>query len=429
MADIQIQLSAADGAYIGRMRHGALAIIADAEQAAQDRNLSKRSALSAVLREHLEEAGFDIDQKELGDAVTKLDAARRGEKVVRIDVEVWRASKDVGRINEGIELDTVRSFSKRMGSMTPKTDSTQVISFFEVERKYPDYDARAWYERLVGLDQQKNDLLVKLEMLLYPDKVETWSRKHHGNRVLKICELERNLVPLILFEGDVGTGKTALAETIGDALARKAGGKGKVHLLKINTQVRGTGLVGEMSDLIAQAFTQAEARARSLKGEPLLLLMDEADALAASRDTQQMHHEDKAGLNTLLQRLNNLRLTRLPLAVIFITNRPDALDPAIRRRAALTLSFPRPSDEVRGEIIKTSVPELSLKSAQLAELVRLTSEKEPKNKGVPFTSSDITDRLLTAALREAYTQNRALRHEDILDQARLLEPSPRMGTT
>jgi AAA+ superfamily predicted ATPase len=408
------------------MRKGALAIISDAEQAAHDRHLSKRTALSVVLREHLEEVGVEIDDKELADAAGKLDAARRGERMLRIDVEVKRA-KDNGHIS-GADHKTGVDIAKKTGHMTAKTDTSQVISFFEVERKYPDENAWAWYERLVGLDQQKNDLLIKLEMLLYPEKVAAWSRKHHGNRVLQICELERNLVPLLLFEGDVGTGKTALAETVGDALARKAGGKGHVHLLKINTQIRGTGLVGEMSDLIAQAFVQAEARAKALKGEPLLLLMDEADALAASRDTQQMHHEDKAGLNTLLQRLNNLRLTRLPLAVIFITNRPDALDPAIRRRAALSLNFPRPSDEVRAEIIKTSLPELSLKPTQIAEVVRLTSEKEPKNKGVPFTSSDITDRLLTSALREAYTHNRALRFEDILDQARRLAPSPRMGT-
>ena len=421
MADISIQLSAAGGEYLGRLRHGALAIIAKAEQAAHDRHLSKRSALSVVLREHLEAAGFEFDDKQLAAAASKLDAARHGEKVVRIDIEGCR-ERGNGRIDGDADNNTGKH------GMTAKTDTNQVVSFFEVERKYPDENARKWYERLVGLDRQKNELLVKLEMLLYPEKVEAWSRKHHANRVLHLCELERNVVPLILFEGDVGTGKTAVAETIGDALARKAGGKSHVHLLKINTQIRGTGLVGEMSDLIAQAFVHAEARARSLKGEPLLLLMDEADALATSRDTQQMHHEDKAGLNTLLQRLNNLRLTRLPLAVIFITNRPDALDPAIRRRAALKLSFPRPSDEVRTEIIKTSLPELSLKGDEVAELVRLTGEQEPKNRGIPFTSSDITDRLLTAALREAYTHDRKLRYEDILDQARTIEPSPRMGT-
>lgn len=427
MADIPVQLSTAEGEYLGKLRQGALAIITNAEDIARARHLSKRNARSVALREHLEEAGFEIDDKELGDAANKLDSARRGEKVVRIEVEV-RRSQD-GHGNHGVGKKTVNDADNKTGPMTGKSDTSQVISFFEVERKYPDDNARAWYERLVGLDEQKHDLLIKLEMLLYPDKVEAWSRKHHGNRVLQLCELERNLVPLILFEGDVGTGKTAIAETIGDALARKAGGRSHVHLLKINTQIRGTGLVGEMSDLIAQAFVQAEARAKALRGEPLLLLMDEADALAASRDTQQMHHEDKAGLNTLLQRLNNLRLTRLPIAVIFITNRPDALDPAIRRRAALSLNFPRPNDEVRAEIIKSSVPELSLKQAQIAELVKLTSEREPKNKRIQFTSSDITDRLLPSALREAYTHDRALRFEDLLEQAHRLEPSPRMGTT
>jgi AAA+ superfamily predicted ATPase len=177
-------------------------------------------------------------------------------------------------------------------------------------------------EHSPGLDDHKEKLLLELEMLLYPERLERWSKRHHGGVVLKLCERTRNRVPLILFEGDVGTGKTALAETIGDALARRLNA-GKVHLLKINTQVRGTGLVGEMTDLIVQAFTQAEARARVLKGEPVLLLLDEADALAASRDAQQMHHEDKAGLNTLLQRLDNLRPTRLPIAALFMGSEYD----------------------------------------------------------------------------------------------------------
>ena len=67
----------------------------------------------------------------------------------------------------------------------------------------------------------------------------------------------------MLLEGDVGCGKTVLAETVGDALAERT--SQKVHLLKVNTQVRGAGMVGEMSDsLIVQAFTQAELRADSL---------------------------------------------------------------------------------------------------------------------------------------------------------------------
>ncbi len=90
-----------------------------------------------------------------------------------------------------------------------------------------------------------------------------------------------------------------------------------------------------------------------------------------------MHHEDKAGLNTLLQRLDNLRLTRLPIAALFITNRPDALDPAVRRRAALDLHFERPGDGIRAHIILTSIPELKPGRTEIAELVRLTSTGDP----------------------------------------------------
>src|SRR5260370_16277128 len=102
----------------------------------------------------------------------------------------------------------------------------------------------------------------------------------------------------------------------------------------MNTQVRGSGLVGEMSDLIVQAFAQAELRAEQLRG-PLLLLIDEADALAAKREEQHMHHEDKAGLNTLLQRVDNLRWTKVQMVVIFVPNRFLALHSAVRPRVSL----------------------------------------------------------------------------------------------
>jgi AAA+ superfamily predicted ATPase len=427
MAEVFVQLTGPGGESLGRLRQGASALIAEAEQVAREQRLTKRTALAAVLRGHLEDAGYPAGEPELSAAAADLDSVRRGERLSSVQVTVGAAD---GAHRAGSHpAEKKQDSPRKVIPMSANANRSQVVSFFEVERTYPNKEAHEWYKRLVGIDEHKERLLVELEILLYPERLEAWSRKHHGRHVLHICELQRNRVPLVLLEGDVGTGKTALAETIGDALARQAGGKKHAHLLKINTQIRGTGQVGEMSDLIAQAFAQAEARARSLGGEPVLLLIDEADALAATRDTQQMHHEDKAGLNTVLQRLDNLRMAKLPLAVIFITNRPDALDPAVRRRAALRLTFDRPNDQARAELFKTSVPELHLKQDQLEELVSLTGEREEKNDGVPFTASDITDRLLPGALREAYGADRELRYEDLLEQARRIKPTPRMGTT
>lgn len=422
MADVPVLLVGPTGEPLGRLRGGALSLIARAEETAREQNLSKRTALPAVLQETLENAGYSVGEEALAAALQTLDALRRGQNVEVIRVEVRKA---VGVSTNGspTSADQAQRVGRR-GTPAPMT-SPEVTRYFEAERSYPHPEARAWYERLVGLDGHKEQMLVELEMLLYPERLKRWSKEHHDGQVLRLAELYGSRVPLVLLEGDVGTGKTALAETIGDALARSV--DGNVRLLKVNTQVRGTGQVGEMSDMIVQAFSEAERRASSAEGGPVLLLLDEADALAASRDAQQMHHEDKAGLNTLLQRLDNLRLRQLPLVAIFITNRPEALDPAVRRRAALVLRFERPSDAIRGEIISSFIPELNLMGKQLAELVRLTGSDASKNDGVSFTASDLTDRLLPGALRAAYRDGRALTPEDLLGQARAITPTPPFG--
>jgi AAA+ superfamily predicted ATPase len=159
----------------------------------------------------------------------------------------------------------------------------------------------------------------------------------------------------------------------------------------------------------------------------VIVLIDEADALAAKRTDQNMHHEDKAGLNTLLQRIDGLRISKRRIAVIFITNRPDALDPAIRRRSALRLSFGRPGEEMLGNLFRESLPELELNPRQIKSLVALTGHDAKKKYDATFTASDVTDRLIPAALRDAYAEDRPLKAEDLLRHAETMEPTPLMA--
>ncbi len=143
---------------------------------------------------------------------------------------------------------------------------------------------------------------------------------------------------------------------------------------------------------------------------------------------KQMHHEDKGWSKHAPPAVLNLRLTRLPIAVFFITNRPEALDPGIRRRTALTLRFERPNEVFRPEILRSAVPELKLLETHLAKLIRLTGEMEKKNRGIPFTASDLTDRLLPAALRAAFAANRPLIADDLVSQAaEALSATPSFG--
>lgn len=415
-----INLVGPDDEPVARLRSAAIELIEEAEQLARDRHLTKPECLPIVLREHIERAGFTAADADVERGAAQLEAVRHGKRVPAIDVKV---------LNEhaaGKASADARPAAAGRTPMQTRKGQGGAIQFFELEREYPDDDAREWYDELIGLDDHKRRLLVELELLLYPERVEAWSRKHHRG-VIHLSGLLRRRAPLVLLEGDVGCGKSALAETIGDALARRNGGQ-KVQLLKINTQVRGSGHVGEMTDLIVQAFAQAEHRADTLRGRPVLLLIDEADALAAKRVDQHMHHEDKAGMNTLLQRIDNLRLGHRRLAVIFITNRPDALDPAVHRRAALRLTFGRPGDDARAAIFRRSLPELGLSEKNVQELVRQTGPGAKKNKGAGFTASDITDRLLPSALREAYLADEPITAEGLIAVAADMRPSPRMDS-
>lgn len=415
---VAINLVGRDGEPLARLLSSADEMIEEAEALALERDLSKAECLPIVLRENIGRAGYAAEDADIDRAIALLEAVRKGRRMSSIDVKATAsdASGEAGADGHPAAGGTKLMQSRKAHSGT--------IQFFELEREYPDDNAREWYDGLVGLDEQKRRLLVELELLLYPERVEAWSRKNHRG-VIALCGMLHRRVPLVLLEGDVGCGKTALAETVGDALARRNSGQ-KVHLLKINTQVRGSGHVGEMTDLIVQAFAQAEHRADTFRGQPVLLLIDEADALAAKRVDQHMHHEDKAGMNTLLQRIDNLRTGKRRLAVIFITNRPDALDPAVHRRAALRLTFVRPDDEARAAIFRRALPELKLSDKNVQELVRQTGPGAKKNNGVGFTASDITDRLLPSALREAYSQNQPITAESLIVLATEMQPSPRM---
>jgi SpoVK/Ycf46/Vps4 family AAA+-type ATPase len=408
----KLHLTSPEGATLHVLPGTAEQLLAAAEEHARQHRLSKTSYFPVAVREAIQEAGYQVSDAEVRSAMDRLDAVRRGQPVDVVPIRATRRSTTDGLPASG---------GRKERSMPTKT--TPHARFFESERTFPDPHARAWYDRLVGLDDQKRELLLELELLLYPDRLAAWSRAQHGTQ-LQACEIMASRAPLVLLEGDVGCGKTVLAETVGDALAERT--DSRVHLLKVNTQVRGTGMVGEMTELIVQAFTQAEHHADSVRGEPVLLLIDEADALAARRTDQHMHHEDKAGLNTLLQRIDGLRLSRRRIAVLFITNRPDALDPAIRRRAALRLTFLRPSDEVRAELFRRSLPELNLPQRTVAELVALTGNGAKHKSPASFTTSDITDRLLPAALRQAYAEKRRLTADDLVQHAKTMLPTPLM---
>jgi SpoVK/Ycf46/Vps4 family AAA+-type ATPase len=273
---------------------------------------------------------------------------------------------------------------------------------FERRHTFPDPYAQQRLKRLVGLDDKITRLTKALSLLVNPAGLDNWERKHHaGSKVL--LDLLRARPPLVILAGDVGSGKTELAETVGDAVARQE--DIDITLLPMSLSSRGQGRVGEMTQLVAAAFDYTIAEAEKLRGSSrargaVILLIDEADALAQSRESAQMHHEDRAGVNALIRGVSRIANARLPAAVIMCTNRLTALDPAVKRRAADILLFERPNDEQRRFLLSHALGDAGFGRADIEALVQLTGPLKGRDYG--FTFSDITQRLLPAIVLDAY---------------------------
>jgi AAA+ superfamily predicted ATPase len=176
-----------------------------------------------------------------------------------------------------------------------------------------------------------------------------------------------------------------------------------------------------MTRLIGTAFDTIIAEARANRGRrPLILVIDEADALAQSREASQMHHEDRAGVNALIRGISQIAAEELAVLVIMCTNRGDALDPAIRRRAAAEFDFSRPDDSQRGAVLARIFDGVTLSEGEIATLVRLTG---PNGRGYGFTYSDLTDRLVASTCLAAYP-DQPVTAQMIISQVKANPPTP-----
>lgn len=268
---------------------------------------------------------------------------------------------------------------------------------------YPDVDPRERLARLVGIDDQKRRLARILAVLVNPAGLRSWAERHHPGADRLLGTVLRR-PPLVVLAGDVGSGKTELAETIGDAVARQEGID--ITLLPMSLSARGQGRVGEMTQLVTAAFDYTIAEASKLKRTSgkaqggIILLVDEADALAQSREATQMHHEDRAGVNAFIRGVDQIANRQIPAAVIMCTNRLGALDPAVRRRAADILVFDRPGVDQRRAVLAEPLESLGFSAGQIDGLVAATGPRDGRDYG--FTYSDLTQRLLPSLVLDAY---------------------------
>jgi SpoVK/Ycf46/Vps4 family AAA+-type ATPase len=293
---------------------------------------------------------------------------------------------------------------------------------FDEVIELPDPDMQGQFERLVGIDAVKELLLKEGRLLLNPALLDEWSQSQHGS-TLPCVRMFQERPPLILFSGDVGTGKTTLANSFGDPIARSE--RIKVTVLRLSLMTRGRGAVGEMTQLISRAFAEVESLGGPGKhtgkkpGSAVILVIDEADALAESRATEQMHHEDRAGVNALIRGIDRLSQKRLPILVVLCTNRHEAMDPAVLRRAAVHHRFGRPDAEQRAALLRQSMG-TALTDREFARLAEIMGPNNGRDYG--YTYSDVTQRFVPGVVLEAFP-HKPITFDLAMSVAKRIEPT------
>lgn len=289
-------------------------------------------------------------------------------------------------------------------------------SIFDSETVLPDQQLTLREATLLGFDNRYAQVANQLRLLLNAGELEAWNKRFHDGR-LALSDIVADQYPLILFHGDVGTGKTVAAECMANRIVRESRTEDSV-LFKLSTRVRGSGKVGEMGTLLAEAFRKVTESAG--KGRRAILVIDEGDSLAAARSQEHSHHEDKVAVNTLIQGIDGLRRFQGRVVTFLCTNRLGAIDPALQRRAAIVQEFQRPTPDERKQLFAMDLASLELDPTQVKALVDATGSREV---GPPWTFSDIRTRLYPAAIARAFPDS-SLRIDHLLAAAAVLKPSP-----
>nr|CAD7258888.1 unnamed protein product [Timema shepardi] len=152
-----------------------------------------------------------------------------------------------------------------------------------------------------------------------------------------------------LLHGPPGCGKTLLAQVIAGEL--------RVPLLKVSSPALVAGVSGESESRIRDLFDQALSLA------PCVVFLDEVDAITPNRHTAQREMERRI-VSQLLSCLDELgeKEGGNNVLVIGATNRPDSIDPALRRagRFDREVSIGIPDTKARTQILKVACKNMKL---------------------------------------------------------------------
>ena len=238
------------------------------------------------------------------------------------------------------------------------------------------------FNDVAGADEEKEELQEVVDFLRAPEKFhEMGARIPHG----------------ILLVGPPGTGKTLLA--------RAVAGEADVQFLSISGSDFVEMYVGVGASRVRDLFDQAK------KAAPAIIFIDEIDAVGRKRGSGLGggHDEKEQTLNQLLVEMDGFGKAE-GVIVLAATNRPDILDPALRRpgRFDREIYVGKPDGKGREEILKVHARDKKLADDVDLHKVAMTT--------IGYTGADLQNLLNEAAIMATRADRPLILQEDI-DQA------------
>ena len=203
----------------------------------------------------------------------------------------------------------------------------------------------------------------------------------------------------VLMYGPPGSGKTLIAR----AVANETG----AFLFVINGPEVMSKLAGESESNLRKAFEEAE------KNSPSIIFIDEIDSLAPKRDKSQGEIERRivSQLLTLMDGIN----PRAHVVVIACTNRPNSIDPALRRfgRFDREIDIGVPDEKGRLEILNIHTKNMMLeKNLDLEEVCKET---------YGFVGADLAQLCTEAAIQCIREKNELIDIDEEMVDEKILE--------
>lgn len=260
--------------------------------------------------------------------------------------------------------------------------NNQAMSFGKSRARLFGADKKSvMFKDIAGSEEAKQELTEVVEFLKFPKKFEALGAK----------------IPKgVLMIGSPGTGKTMMA--------RAVAGEADVPFFSISGSEFVEMFVGVGASRVRDLFSKAK------KNAPCIIFIDEIDAVGRRRGsgTGGGHDEREQTLNQILVEMDGFE-QGTNVIVMAATNRPDVLDPALRRPGRfdrqVTMGLPERKDRL-------AILEVHLKNKPTAKDLKLESLAK---KTAGMSGADLANVANEAAILAARADRKSIINKDLDD--------------